>query len=263
MPASGDRERSEQGVGNLGERDLSESVEGDGFAPGGLSDRLDPSGKQGATSWLSWRTTLYVLIVGATCVFLVPLSNLWWLVLLFGALIPLALAAIDRWGTSSRALDKKSQEKELLETLARGGEVTPATIAMRTSLTVDEASKMLEELARKGHLNPRVENGTMAYALRDRDAELSDVSTPSVAAAESDGAERRPGARNPPDEPLSERELEVLRLLASGRTNSEVAKDLFVSIGTVKSHTGNIYRKLQAKNRAEALARARELKVLR
>jgi ATP/maltotriose-dependent transcriptional regulator MalT len=83
-----------------------------------------------------------------------------------------------------------------------------------------------------------------------------------VAESESDGAPRRLGARNQLAEPLSERELEVLSLLASGRTNSEVARDLFVSVGTVKSHTGNIYRKLEAKNRAEALARARELKML-
>jgi len=43
---------------------------------------------------------------------------------------------------------------------------------------------------------------------------------------------------------LSERELEVLSLMASGRTNSEIATNLFVAMGTVKSHTGNIYRKL-------------------
>jgi ATP/maltotriose-dependent transcriptional regulator MalT len=60
------------------------------------------------------------------------------------------------------------------------------------------------------------------------------------------------------EDPLSERELEVLSLLATGKTNSEVAGELFVSVGTVKSHTGNIYRKLGARNRAEALARARE-----
>jgi DNA-binding CsgD family transcriptional regulator len=54
----------------------------------------------------------------------------------------------------------------------------------------------------------------------------------------------------------------VLNLLASGRTNSEIARDLFISVGTIKSHTGNIYRKLDVKNRAEALARARELKMI-
>jgi DNA-binding NarL/FixJ family response regulator len=54
----------------------------------------------------------------------------------------------------------------------------------------------------------------------------------------------------------------VLRLLASGRTNSEVARDLYVSVGTVKSHTGNIYRKLGTRNRVEAIARARGLELL-
>jgi ATP/maltotriose-dependent transcriptional regulator MalT len=71
----------------------------------------------------------------------------------------------------------------------------------------------------------------------------------------------RPGAQQL-DDPLSERELEVLELLASGHTNAEIARALFVAIGTVKSHTGNIYRKLDAKNRVEALGRARELKLL-
>ena len=65
------------------------------------------------------------------------------------------------------------------------------------------------------------------------------------------------------EDPLSERELEVLSLLATGKTNSEVAGDLFVSVGTVKSHTGNIYRKLGARNRAEALARARQHGLIR
>jgi DNA-binding CsgD family transcriptional regulator len=64
------------------------------------------------------------------------------------------------------------------------------------------------------------------------------------------------------DEPLSDREREVLALLASGRTTSEAARDLFISVGTVKSHTADIYRKLGAKNRAEAIARARDLGLL-
>jgi ATP/maltotriose-dependent transcriptional regulator MalT len=64
-------------------------------------------------------------------------------------------------------------------------------------------------------------------------------------------------------EPLSERELEVLALLASGRTNAEIARDLYVAVGTVKSHSGNIYRKLEASNRTEAVSRAREMNLLR
>ncbi|MCA1719128.1 MAG: LuxR C-terminal-related transcriptional regulator [Actinobacteria bacterium] len=64
------------------------------------------------------------------------------------------------------------------------------------------------------------------------------------------------------DEPLSERELEVLALVASGRTNSEIASELHVAVGTVKTHTNNTYRKLGVNRRSEALAKARELDLL-
>ena len=176
---------------------------------------------------------------------------------------PVALIMLDRPGfPSKRPNDRKVKERELLVALVERGELSPTTAAVITSLTVDEASKMLEELARKGHLKLRLETGIMAYALRDRPDTPDNAYACLTAESESEGAPRRLGVRNQLDEPLSERELEVLSLLASGRTNSEVARDLFVSVGTVKSHTGNIYRKLEAKNRAEALARARELRVL-
>ena len=60
-------------------------------------------------------------------------------------------------------------------------------------------------------------------------------------------------------EPLSERELEVLRLLATGLSNSEIAQRLVVTVHTVKWHTKNLYGKLDATNRAQAIVRARSL----
>ena len=63
-------------------------------------------------------------------------------------------------------------------------------------------------------------------------------------------------------EPLSERELEVLRLIASGASNRDIARKLFVSLATVKTHINNIYRKLEVRTRTQALARARELDLL-
>jgi LuxR family maltose regulon positive regulatory protein len=63
-------------------------------------------------------------------------------------------------------------------------------------------------------------------------------------------------------EPLSQRELEVLQLIALGRTNQEIAQQLIVSPGTVKAHTASIYRKLDVANRTEAAARARQLGIL-
>ena len=63
-------------------------------------------------------------------------------------------------------------------------------------------------------------------------------------------------------EPLSERELEVLQLIAAGKSNSRIAQELFVTAGTVKTHIRNIYRKLDAHSRTQALVRARELNLL-
>jgi LuxR family maltose regulon positive regulatory protein len=63
-------------------------------------------------------------------------------------------------------------------------------------------------------------------------------------------------------EPLSERELEVLALIAEGCTNQEIASRLFLSLNTVKVHTRNIYGKLGTNNRTQASAKARELGIL-
>jgi LuxR family maltose regulon positive regulatory protein len=63
-------------------------------------------------------------------------------------------------------------------------------------------------------------------------------------------------------EPLSERELEVLALIGEGLSNQEVGTKLFISLHTVKAHTRNIYAKLGAHNRTEAVARARALGLL-
>ena len=60
-------------------------------------------------------------------------------------------------------------------------------------------------------------------------------------------------------EPLSERELEVLRLIAAGLSNREIADELFIALGTVKRHINNTYGKLQVRRRTEAVARAHAL----
>jgi len=63
-------------------------------------------------------------------------------------------------------------------------------------------------------------------------------------------------------EPLSSRELEVLRLVAEGRSNSEIAADLTIAMSTVKSHVNSIFGKLGVATRTQALARARRLGVI-
>jgi LuxR family maltose regulon positive regulatory protein len=63
-------------------------------------------------------------------------------------------------------------------------------------------------------------------------------------------------------EPLSERELEILRLIAAGRSNPEIADMLYLSLNTIKWHVKNLYGKLNAGSRVEAVARAQEFDLL-
>jgi len=75
-----------------------------------------------------------------------------------------------------------------------------------------------------------------------------------------------PAARAPGDqrliEPLSERELEVLRLLDSELDGPDIARELSVSLATVRTHTRNVYAKLGVNNRRAAVRRAAELGLL-
>jgi LuxR family transcriptional regulator, maltose regulon positive regulatory protein len=73
----------------------------------------------------------------------------------------------------------------------------------------------------------------------------------------------QPGPSQPLVEPLSERELEVLRLLETDLDGPEIARELVVSLSTVRTHTQNIYAKLGVNNRRAAVRRAHELELLR
>ena len=63
-------------------------------------------------------------------------------------------------------------------------------------------------------------------------------------------------------DPLTSRELEVLKMLAAGRSNQAIARELVVTLDTVKKHVGHVLGKLGAANRTEAVARARELNLI-
>ena len=77
-----------------------------------------------------------------------------------------------------------------------------------------------------------------------------------------DDATQKFAAVQPLVEPISEREMEVLLLVASGLSNREVAHELVIALGTVKRHLNNIYGKLGVHSRTSAVARARELGLL-
>jgi LuxR family maltose regulon positive regulatory protein len=66
-------------------------------------------------------------------------------------------------------------------------------------------------------------------------------------------------AHEPLIEPLSERELEVLQLMASGASNQDIAGELIIAFTTAKKHVSNIIRKLGVENRTQAVAKGRNL----
>jgi LuxR family maltose regulon positive regulatory protein len=84
-----------------------------------------------------------------------------------------------------------------------------------------------------------------------------------LAACEAEKQQHENNASRPPAqpliEPLSPRELEVLQLMAQGRSNQEISERLFLALSTVKGHNRKIFDKLQVQRRTEAVARAREL----
>jgi predicted ArsR family transcriptional regulator len=83
------------------------------------------------------------------------------------------LTASGSRGASARApATDGAKEKELLEALERRGKLTVAGVALETSLTVEEADRMLSALAAKGHLEVTVARGRLLYSLWERDGTL-------------------------------------------------------------------------------------------
>lgn len=194
------------------------------------TETMTTSGSKGrrVLKWSGWAVIVLTVSISLGA-YSGPLG--WLSLVALGVGVPMALRHHDR----SRA---RVGERQLLSALANRGQLTPMTAAIRTSLTIEEASRMLEDLAVKGYVDARAYNGVLAYGLRDNDhPEMPRPSEQKVSKSPSDSPGEAPD--DALDEPLSERELEVLRLLASGRSNKEIAGDLFLALGTVKNHTSN------------------------
>ena len=100
--------------------------------------------------------------------------QVWWLIFVFGWSIFPAFGLLVRgiaglFDDAAGPEPANARERELLEALQRRGELTPAQAAMETTLTVNEADKMLEDLAAKGHLDVKVRGGGLFYGLWDQE----------------------------------------------------------------------------------------------
>ncbi len=146
----------------------------------------------------------------------------------------------------------------------------PQALAARTPEAalpfVGEALTLAEP---QGLVRSFVDEGAPLVPLLRRAAELGAARryAERLLAAFQTDALRKTGVKAPPPpqpliEPLSERELEVLRLAAEGLSNQEIADRLVISVGTVKTHVHNILGKLDVRGRTQAGARARELDLI-
>jgi DNA-binding NarL/FixJ family response regulator len=122
---------------------------------------------------------------------------------------------------------------------------------------------ILTSSEKDGHLYEAVKLGVSGYLLKSLDADelfnmLEGVMqgdaamTPAMAARLLKGVANRMASKNKGESSLTERELLVLRLVASGASNHEIAESLSISVNTVKSHLKNILDKLQLDNRTQA-----------
>ncbi|HEU0002345.1 MAG TPA: LuxR C-terminal-related transcriptional regulator [Ktedonobacteraceae bacterium] len=181
-----------------------------------------------------------------------------------------ALQLLDRWQEDAHAQGRSRSELEILvlktlaycrtnqhQTQARETLVQALTLARPEGyqhLFLDEGQVMAAALqavlsdAREEPLATYARTLLYAFARQQAEQNISPSSSPSAPVM--------------PFEPLSAQERRVLRLLAAGRSNPEIAGELIVSINTVKTQTQSIYRKLNVNSRKEAREVARQLKLI-
>jgi LuxR family transcriptional regulator, maltose regulon positive regulatory protein len=155
--------------------------------------------------------------------------------------------------------------------LARQGELTQAEAQLGRALELVGIDSMVVQRAFALLLLASVRRGCGdlpgGRALVERARELiGPLTDPGMLPALLEQAEQASGPaprrQGEPAEPLTERELAVLRLLPARLSNREIGRQLYVSVNTVRSHIQAVYRKLGVGARAEAVARARELGLL-
>ena len=178
-----------------------------------------------------------------------------------------ATGLLERLLTAAEGGGRMGSVIEILVLQARAheaqGDIPAALVPLERALALAEP---------EGYVRIFVDEGTpMARLLFEAAARgiMPDYTGRLLAAFEAeehkgeDGSYLSPASpAQPLAEPLSRRELEVLRLIAQGLSNREIGMRLFLAVITVKGHNRNIFRKLQVRRRTEAIARARELGLL-
>jgi len=185
------------------------------------------------------------------------------------------LIAQGRWDETTKLLQRMLEAAEvggnttreieimMLQALAfqAGGDTTRAMDALERVLTLAEPEGFIRIFVDEGPPMARLLYEALTRGIAPEYARRLLAAFP-MPEPEQDGPPDTQAPESDLIEPLSERELEVLQLMAEGLTNPEIASRLFLSLHTVKTHARNIYGKLGVHNRTQAVTRARALGVL-
>jgi LuxR family transcriptional regulator, maltose regulon positive regulatory protein len=153
--------------------------------------------------------------------------------------------ALQAW-----AYDLQHRESEAIEALERALTLARPAGFIRTFADLHPLAKALHELRKRRKARQDVDRKVVTYVQQI----LAAMNARAGSLASTEGLLRQEGL-----EPLTERELQILRLLDLDFTNKEIARELVLTMGTVKVHTSNVYRKLSVNNRRAAVSLAKAL----
>jgi LuxR family maltose regulon positive regulatory protein len=182
--------------------------------------------------------------------------------------LPLLKAHQEMLARHGRSWSRRMIEVQTLSALAHQavGNLDEALTSLEAALVIAESGGFVRILIDEGEpmlqlLRQAATRGIAPEYTSKLVAAFEQPDRAALASAPTDSPQQLPSLQ-PLVEPLSERELEVLRLLAIGLSNPEIAQRLFIATSTVRSHLKNIYGKLNVHRRWDAVHRAEELGLL-